>query len=260
VGIDETEQDKNEAVFGFGNLSNALRPSGQLRAAETAAVQALSISRENINSFQTGVSERLRSFVLATSGHNLSANTALRRALAIIQTEQAQQSKGVAYATLAQHQLWLYQPVAALPLANRAWELAHIQRHERDFIRVARLQGEAALGINDLATAADRLHHALNRARAVNYVEEELPALTALAELHRRREDYDTARDLLEQVWDAAEHGPYPLLHADARNPAQFVFDRGQLGGPAGLLAFVMAAAPIQRWRRRAAGAAPAAA
>ena len=31
-------------------------------------------------------------------------------------------------------------------------------------------------------------------------------------------------------------------LPASAREPAQFVFDRGQLGGPAGLLAFVISA------------------
>lgn len=37
---------------------------------------------------------------------------------------------------------------------------------------------------------------------------------------------------------------PHPMLalHHNAQNPAQFVFDRGQLGGPAGLLAFVVSA------------------
>jgi predicted NAD/FAD-binding protein len=35
-------------------------------------------------------------------------------------------------------------------------------------------------------------------------------------------------------------------LHADAQSPAQFVFDRGQLGGPEGLLAFVISGA--QAW------------
>jgi hypothetical protein len=37
---------------------------------------------------------------------------------------------------------------------------------------------------------------------------------------------------------------PLPMLslRSDARHPAQFVFDRAQLGGPAGLLAFVASA------------------
>ena len=130
---------------------------------------------------------------------------------------------------LAQRHLWLGQPREALPLAQRAWELAHVQRLERDFIRAARLHGEAALGVGDLDTAEERLHHALTRARAVNLVEEELPALTALAELHRQRRQYGPARELLEQVWAPAERGPYPLFHADARNVlARIERDEGQ--------------------------------
>ena len=42
---------------------------------------------------------------------------------------------------------------------------------------------------------------------------------------------------------------PLPMLalHSSATAPAQFVFDRGQLGGPAGLLAFVVSASPRER-------------
>ena len=36
---------------------------------------------------------------------------------------------------------------------------------------------------------------------------------------------------------------PMLLMHADAARPAQFVFDRGRLGGPEGLLAFVVSGA-----------------
>jgi hydroxysqualene dehydroxylase len=39
---------------------------------------------------------------------------------------------------------------------------------------------------------------------------------------------------------------PMLALHANAQSPAQFVFDRGQLGGPEGLLAFVISGA--QSW------------
>ena len=40
---------------------------------------------------------------------------------------------------------------------------------------------------------------------------------------------------------------PMLSLRGDASNPAQFVFDRGQLGGPAGLLAFVASASQGDR-------------
>ncbi len=40
---------------------------------------------------------------------------------------------------------------------------------------------------------------------------------------------------------------PMLALHSTAQQPAQFVFDRGQLGGPAGLLAFVVSACQAER-------------
>jgi tetratricopeptide (TPR) repeat protein len=99
---------------------------------------------------------------------------------------------------------------------------------ERDFIRAARLQGEAALGLKDIETAEERLHHALTRARAVNLVEEELPSLIALAELRRREENEKGAREFLDDVWEYAERGPFPLFHADALNVlAQIERDAG---------------------------------
>jgi hypothetical protein len=54
---------------------------------------------------------------------------------------------------------------------------------------------------------SERLHHALTRARSVNLVEEELPTLTALAELRRRQGRPEEARALLSDVWEAAERG-----------------------------------------------------
>ena len=103
-------------------------------------------------------------------------------------------------------------------LADRAWKLASIRRLERDFIRAARLQGTAALRTGDVAKADERLHHALTRARGVQLVEEELPALIVLAELHILQQRSDKARERLEEVWEPAERGPYPIFHANALN------------------------------------------
>jgi tetratricopeptide (TPR) repeat protein len=218
VEIDERERFGAGAAVKLRNLSSALRLSGHLREAETAACRALWIDRELGNRFQEGISLYRVGLALAACGAASPAAVTLCRALNIKIAQKHTQSEGIINALLAQRCLWLSQPGEALPLAQRAWELAHVRRIERDFIRASRLHGEAALGLGDLSTATERLHHALTRARAVNYVEEELPALTALAELHRRQQHYDTTRELLEQVWAPAERGPYPLLHADALN------------------------------------------
>ena len=75
------------------------------------------------------------------------------------------------------------------------------------------------------------LHKALVRARKVNLVEEELPALIGLAELKRRRGDIKAAHGLLEEVWEPAERGPFPFAHADTYNVlAQIERDAGNHG------------------------------
>ena len=143
------------------------------------------------------------------------------------------QGEGNTNSFLAQRALWCGEFASALSFADHAWELAHVLNYERDFINAARVQGEAALGLNDFANADERLHHALTRARKVNLVDEELPALVALAELRRRQGDA-AARELLEDVWEAAERGPYPLIHADAWNVlAQVERDAGNEGAAA---------------------------
>ena len=50
-------------------------------------------------------------------------------------------------------------------------------------------------------------------------------------------------------AWGAGSTLPAPMLslRSDTTSPAQFVFDRGQLGGPAGLLAFVVSASNTDR-------------
>src|SRR5262249_27585885 len=161
-----------------------------LHAAETAAYRALGICREQGNRLEEGVSLYYSGLVLAACGAASPSAVPLCRALNIMVVQQHKQREGLVNAYLAQRYLWLRQPHEALLLAQHAWELAHVQRRERDFIRAARLHGEAALGLGDLSTATERLHYALTRARAVNVVDEELPALIALAELYRQQQHY----------------------------------------------------------------------
>jgi tetratricopeptide (TPR) repeat protein len=134
----------------------------------------------------------------------------------LVLTGGATQGESVLNTDLAQRGLYISDFAAARQHADRAWELAGVHGAERDFIRAACRQGQAALGLGDIETAGERLHHALARARAVNLVDEELPALISLAALRRRQGDLAAARVHLGDVWEAARRGPYPLFHADA--------------------------------------------
>jgi len=228
VEIDERENNAENVAITLTNLSNALRISGALREADSASQRAIQLGREHQHHYSERLGEYQRGSTLALCGVHAASEIALKRSLKISMSEENQQGEGVANAYLAERLLWFGYPRRALPLAQRAWELARVQRAEADFILAARLHGTAALGLNDLDTAAERLQHALTRARAVSRVDEELPTLTALAELHRRQSELSTARELLNQIWDAAERGPYPLFHADALNVlAQIERDQG---------------------------------
>lgn len=216
--IQEREKDKKNLSAGLRNLSNAQRLAGALRDSEAAARRALVLTREREDRFGEAVSLNWLGMTLAVRGVVEASKMSLERPLRIDTTSGNLQAQGVDIAYLAQRALWLGEPAAALPLAQRAWALAAHNRNERDFIRAARLQGAAALELENFAQTDERLHHALTRARTVNLVQEELPALVALAELRRRQGQPAAARELLGGIWELAERGPYPLFHADACN------------------------------------------
>jgi tetratricopeptide (TPR) repeat protein len=215
--INEREKDFANAAVGLCNLSAALRHFA-LREADSASRSAIRYGRKYEDRYLEGMGEQWRGLNLAACGLLTESGIVLNRSLNIWISAKNEQSDGVVNAFLADRLLWFGDPRRALPLAKRAWKQAEVDRFEADFIRAARLHGAAALGLNDLDIAAERLQHALTRARAVNLAEEELPTLIALAELHRRKQEFTTARELLDQIWGFAEHGPYPLFHADALN------------------------------------------
>lgn len=210
------------------NLSSARRVSGTLYLAEALARAALIIGRDQEDLFAERASLEMLGLSLTARGMPDQARTALRRSLRISIAQSHQTLEGVVTAYLSEHALCLDDTKAAKQLADRAWDLADVLSLEGDVILAARLQGHAALQIGDLDTAEERLHHALTRARAVQLVEEELPTLVALAELRRQQGQPGQARELLEDVWEPAERGPYPLFHADALNVlAQLERDAG---------------------------------
>jgi tetratricopeptide (TPR) repeat protein len=216
--INSERNDENAFSVSLGNLSEALLLSGILYQSEAAARQALLISRRQKHHFNEMAILNFLGWSLAVRNIKEESEAAFQRSLRISISESYESVESYINAHLAQRALWFSELDIALLLANNAWGLAHVSHAESHFIRAARLQGVAGLGLNDFITADERLHHALTRARMVNRVEEELPALVALAELRRRQGDLGAARELLDDVWEAAKRGPYPLFHADACN------------------------------------------
>ena len=225
LDIVEKMNDQINEEIGLENLSNALRFSGALYKSETAARQSLYIARELDDQSEEEHVLYYLGLTLTVRGKSVVGAHALERSAALA-------LQGFGYPPFdekARCALWLGVYSEARELADQAMDYAQQRRFERGIIYAAQLQGEAALGLNDLARADERLHYALSRARTVNFVEEEIPSLIGLAELRRRQGDLKAAREMLDDVWEPAERGPYRLFHADACNVlAQIERDAGK--------------------------------
>jgi tetratricopeptide (TPR) repeat protein len=189
-----------------------------LHKAIDASRKALVLHRELEDEFMEGVTLHNLGRMLGSKGTDAFARVALRRSRRLFMEQGNGQREGMASAYLGELALQVGDLLRAGTWAKHASELAALQRFERDFIRAALLQGRVALGTGNLLRADEHLHYALTRTRAVNVVEFELPALIAIAELELQRSRLAEAKARLEDVWEAAERGPYPLQQADAFN------------------------------------------
>ncbi len=214
--LDERAGDKPNRQIGLSNLSDPLREIGSLREAVQVLRLALALSREIEDQWRESVSLNHLGTLLSVTGAHALGRVALGRSRHISVMRGDRQGEGLASAYLGELELWAGDPVKAGFWSERAWQLAAAHRLEQDFIRAALLQGSVALVAGELSRADERLHFALTRARAVNVVEFELPALTAIAELALKRGDPAGARVSLGDVWETAERGPYRLRQADA--------------------------------------------
>jgi tetratricopeptide (TPR) repeat protein len=226
--IGSSVSEPNVLISHLQMLSDAYYLAGLIYQSFLVASLSLTLARKWSDNWNQAIILSRIGLVAAAIGRRRVSENALRRSFAMFHKMASQPREGGLSLLMAQLRIWLGDPATASKLANRAWELANSFNLERDFIRAARLQGTATLALEDFHKADERLHHALTRARAVNFIEEELPALVALAELRRRQKDLKAARELLDDVQEPAEHGPYPLFHADAFNVlAQIERDAG---------------------------------
>lgn len=221
---DELEDGENLCV-GLGDLSNALRQSGRLRAAEGAARQALAISRSLENQFLEPVSLCWLGIVLSARGRVHDGETALEKTLESFAAHSRDPLRkyyaaveSMANAFLARIRLWNDDAPAARILANRAWELAKVPQYQRYVTLAGRLLGAVALALGEQREADELLTRALVDARLTGVVVEEIRALLELAELRIKEAKPGVGRRLIDDVWELVDTGPFPLFHAEAFN------------------------------------------
>ncbi|MEL6930829.1 MAG: DUF4062 domain-containing protein, partial [Cyanobacteria bacterium J06600_6] len=98
----------------------------------------------------------------------------------------------------------------ATSLLSKCLKFRGDSRDQRNNIRLRRSLGKVHLykqGKASFSKVEEDFNYALRTARATQLVEEEIQTLTALAELHRRKNELAKAREYLDDIWDYAEEG-----------------------------------------------------
>lgn len=199
-------------------LGDALLLSGQVRQAHQAAMVTLQRHKEQIDPWMTAVTLTTVGRIEASRGAFVAAEDAFRTSNQHFDNDHMRYRQGGNLVFWSQLELWRGRAQEALTLAERAWELAGQMSFERDFIRAGRMRGEALLALGSFTRAEEYLYQALARARTCDLVEEELPALLALARIRYQQGELDQAHEWLDEVWEQSENGPFPLYRTDAYN------------------------------------------
>ena len=212
------EQSHQNQTLLLTNLSRALIQTGALRETEAALRQALILIPEWGGEGQEPDTLAILGHLLGIVGDDRLSHTLLTRSCQLCSKRGLAQREGEANTLLGEYFLRLDDHAKASICAERAWKLASVERREQNFIEAALLEGRIALRLGNFKQADEHLHYALTRARAFGLVEFELPALIIFSELALQRGHPAEARARLDDVWEAAERGPYPLHQADGYN------------------------------------------
>jgi tetratricopeptide (TPR) repeat protein len=210
----------------FCRFSGALRVSGQLLESEIMSKEAITIDHQlskKDNGFSKAKSLRFLSMAISPMGTWATSDSLrpLNISLKIYQNsehKEARRQLGLTFSYISQRALWLKDYTAANEAANKAWDLAQVNKYERDSIRARHLQGAALIGLHKWDIAEEYLIEAISRAREVQFAEEEVPSVIQLAHLNVLKGKAEEAIEMLEDVLDICEEGPYRLDQVDALN------------------------------------------
>ncbi len=199
------------------DLTLALIDIGALREAVCIARRALVLSRRSKYQSWEGFCLQHLGWVLTLEGELALSHVALHRSRGLFR-KLGDRSENVSFTTglLADRSLRLGDLTNAQMWADEASELAGTAQTSINYALLR--QGQIALSRLDFSRADEHLHQALTRARHFCDVGFELSVLIAIAELEFRRNRVVEARAQLEEVWDAAQSGPFHPRQSDAYN------------------------------------------
>jgi hypothetical protein len=163
IDLIQKEQAYRDLATVYYNCSWALRVTGQLRQSQFVSLTAVWISRCLHDTYREAIALQEAGLTLEARGDLRQAISALQRSLNSFKGMGDKTFEGIGIAGLAQLAIHKGNYSDGKNFADEAWLLSNNPFVEKDSICAARLQGEAALGLNDSITGFQRLSLRANK-------------------------------------------------------------------------------------------------
>ena len=225
-------KNKQFLATGLGNLAYTQIAIGDFKSAESNLRRSIHLCQEIKDEFREADGHQELGRLLAYQGKFEESEQELAKAMKeFVAAEKidrgvAQEWQGPTWAHHAIRFLLIENNDEVLKAAERARELADVEKVERDIIWAEWLLGAAYLAKGNLKEAEEHLNEALVRDRRINLVELEPDILLELAKLRFKQKHREEALKLAKEALGIADRCEYRLKQADINNfLAEFYLD-----------------------------------
>ncbi len=223
-------KDKNSLSIALGNRVIDQFKTGEFSSAKSNLKRKIRICREIKDEFCEGSCHRELGEILAHQGKFKESETELKIAFKLFLKQENIQSQSIALMGRSICALFMDNSEDALKFAEKARDLAGVEKAERDIINAEYLIGAAQLMNQNLFEAEKHLNEALIRDRKINLVDLEPDIMLGFAKLRFKQDLNGEALKLAEEALQIANRCEYRLKQADIHNfLAEFYLDAGNI-------------------------------
>jgi tetratricopeptide (TPR) repeat protein/transcriptional regulator with XRE-family HTH domain len=227
IRIDQECDEKESLATSLWNLGVQLQVLGRLSESEQSLQECITLCRSMHDSFNKAKAHQYFALLRAYQGLFKESSQHISTALSLFKELGAIAQEGAAWAYQALCLLLAGEIHAAFMAAQRAHELADVERYERDIIRAEWLLGavlvRSAMPENErtseiLREAELHLSEALQRCRRIDMVDYEADLLLAWARLHHAQGARQQAKADVTEALVIANRSDFRTLRADISN------------------------------------------
>ena len=223
------EQNESLAIV-LGNRVLDQIKTGEFSSAKSNLKKKIRICRKIKDEFCEAGCHRELGQIRAYQGRFKESETELKIALKMFTRKENIQSQSIVLMSRSLCALFMDNSNDALNFAEKARDLADVEKVERDIINAEYLIGAAQLMNQNLSEAEKHLNEALIRDRRINLVDLEPDIMLEFAKLRFKQDHKDEALRFAKEALQIADRCEYRLKQADIHNfLAEFYQDASDL-------------------------------